>query len=396
MAGFSLCIPPCYASDERNGYAFAPVANGVKSDIGKDHAIFTASVSDGTGSAEFKFGIENIKITVDYSHEKFRVLKPKNLKLNVKYDTIIQASAEFHSSKTIPLGSLDIKIWGPLCVRMSLTANIGADGNIELNYTIHNTASMDWKKGKGISKSFTSATESTMEGQITLTAEATAMADLIIKFCGTHSLANIQATSGIVVIAKADADLLGNKPTCIDVFGYVPLRWGVNQKGCLITDINKKWKYNDTIWDSKTSKITFHFHWEDGKRTPGDECSRGKEDEVVQETEKTDGSPLSEYEIFKFEPMTFDFIELKEYITFLDQKKQYEIKFDSIPEGYTKNNLKYTIEDPSVCNVSEGIITGLKAGSTVIKISTNDGMFSATFVVIVNDDYSLDNEFQEL
>lgn len=379
----------------RAKYQLSPVANGVRMDVGKDHATFIATMSKEGKKAEFQFGIKNIKITTDYKHG-MTVLDPKELKLNVKYDTVIESYAELHESRTIPLGSLDIQVWGPLFVKMSLTANIGADGKIELNYTLHNSSSLEWKKGNGITKSFTSESSAILEGDITLTAEVTAMADLAIEFLGSHSLANVQATTGVVVIAKEDADLLGNKPTCVDVFGYVPLRWGVNQKGCLITKINSAWKLDGTVWDSKTSKITFHFHWEDGVRTANDECLRDKGEEVVQENEKPDGSPLDEYELFDFTPISFDFIQMKEYVTFIQPNNQYEIIFTSIPGDYTKTTLVYEVEDRSVCSVSGGVVTGLKAGSTLVKISTSDGMFSATFVVIVNDDYSIEGEWKPL
>ena len=371
------------------------VANGVKMDVGKDHVTFIATVTEEGRNAEFRFGIENIKITVDYKHG-WTVLNPEEVKLNVKYDTIIESNAEFHSSSSIPLGNLDIKIWGPLFVKITLTANVGADGQIELDYTVHNAAALGWKKGNGISKSFTSEPMGSIEGEITLVAEVTTFADLTVKFIGSHSLANIQGTTGVVVIAKEDMDLLGNQPTCIDVFGYVPLRWGVNQKGCLITQINSKWKLNGVIWDSETSKITVHMHWEDGLRTVNDECTRGEGEEVVQEQERPDGSPLDEYETFEFTPISFDFIELKEYVTFIDPGDQYEVVFDSIPEDYTQGALVYTVEDSSVCSVDGGVVTGLKAGSTLVKIATPDGMFSVTFVVIVNHDYSLDSEWQSL
>lgn len=377
------------------GYTLFHVANGVKMDVGKDHATFIATVEDEVGKAEFQFGIENIKITVDYKHG-WSVLDPKEVKLNVKYDTVIESNAELHSSTSIPLGSLDIKISGPLFVKITLTANVGADGQMELNYTIHNASTLGWKAGNGISKSFTSESTGNMEGEITLTAEVTVLVDLTVKFLGSHSLANAQGTTGVVIIAKEDADLLGNQPTCIDVFGYVPLRWGVNQKGCLITAINSKWKASGVIWDSTNSKITVHLHWEDGLRTANDECTRGEGEEVVQEQENPDGSPLDEYEIFEFTPISFDFIELKEYVAFMDPGDQYELVFDSIPEDYTQAALAYTVEDPSVCSVNGGVVTGLKAGSTLVKIATPDGMFSVTFVVIVNHDYSIDSEWQSL
>lgn len=387
-----------YPSDMSFGeqkYTLSPVANGVKVQKGKDHVTFVASVSEGSNKAEFRFGISNIKVTAAYKHG-LTVLNPKDVKLNVVFDTVVDASAEFHSSKTIPLGCIDINVYGPVFVRMSLVANIGADGEVELNYTIHNTANAEWKKGKGISKSFTSTTSATFEGNITMVAETTAMADLVIEFFGTHSIVNAQVTTGIVVVAKMDVDLLGNQPACVDVFGYVPLRWGINQKGCLVTAINGKWKADGVIWDSKTSEFTFHRHLEDYIRTPDDQCTRGTEEKVVQEDEDDDGNPLDEYEIFEFEAISFDFIRLKEYVAFLDTDEQTEITFTGIPEGYSESALVYTVEDTSVCKVQGGKIVGLKAGTTLVRISTPDEMFSVTLAVIVNNDYSIEGGFEAL
>lgn len=387
-----------YPSDMSNGeqkYTLSPIANGVKVDKGKDHVLFVASVSDGSNKAEFRFGISNIKVTVAYKHG-VTVLNPENVKLNVAFDAVMDASSEFHGSKTIPLGCIDINVYGPMFVRMSLVANIGADGEVELNYTIHNTANAEWRKGKGISKGFTSTTSATFEGNITMTAEMTNMADLVIKFFGEHSIVNAQVTTGIVMVAKMDVDLLGNQPACIDVLGYVPLRWGINQKGCLVTAINGKWKTKGVIWDSKTSEYILHRHLEDYVRTPDDLCTRGNEDKVIQEAEKADGTPLDEYEIFRFEPISFDFIRLKEYVAFLDKDGQAEITFTSLPEGYSGSTLVYTVENPSVCKVQDGKIVGLKPGATLVKISTQDRMFSVTLAVIVNDDYSINGGFEAL
>ena len=377
------------------GCIATPLTNGVKMDVGKDHATFSAVITENGLSAELLVGIKNIKITTDYKHG-MTVLNPEKVKLNIKYDTVIESAAEFHTSHTIPLGVLELQIWGPLFVKVTMMANVGADGKVELSYSIHNTSNLEWRKGWGVSQNFTAVTESNMEGKITLTAEVTTLADLTIEFWGDHSLANAQATVGVVIIAKEDVDLLGDYPTCIDVFGYVPLRWGVNQKGCMITSLNDKWKKRGVLWDSKTSEITVHMHWEDGSRTPNDKCLRDKGREVVQEREKTDGFPLSEYDYFDFAPISFDFIEMKEYIAFINPGDQYELQFDSIPGNYTQNTLSYTVENSSVCSVSSGVVTGLKAGGTLVKVSTPDGMFSTTIVVIVNYDYSLDDELQSL
>lgn len=387
-----------YPTDMRqNGqeYFLTPLANGVKIDKGKDHVTFVASITEDGNKAELRFGIKNIKVTTAYKHHS-HVLDPEEARLKVDFDVAMEASSELHCSKTIPLGSIDIKIVGPMFAKLSLTANIGADGEVNLDYSIHNTANTEWKKGRGVSKSFTTSTSAEADGEITLTAEMTTLADLVVKFFGDHSIMNAQVTTGVVIIAKTEVDLLGNQPACNDILGYVPLRWGVNQKGCLITAINKNWKMRGTIWDSKTSEFIMHRHIEDGARTPDDQCTRGEGEKVVQETEKADGTPLSEYDLFRFEPISFDFIELKEYAVFLDRNGQGRISFTSIPEGFTEENLMYTVEDPSVCKVQNGQVVGMKTGTSLVKISTPDGMFSVTLAVIVNDDYTIEGGFEEL
>lgn len=387
-----------YPTDMRqNGqeYFVDPLANGVKVDKGKDHVTFVASISEDGNKAELRFGIQNIKVTAAYNHRS-HILDPEEVKLKVDFDVAMEASSELHCSKTIPLGSIDIKIVAPFFVKLSLTANVGADGEVNLDYTIQNTANAEWKRGKGLTKSFTASTSAEADGQVTLTAEMTALADLVVKFFGDHSIMNAQVTTGVVLIAKMEVDLLGNQPACIDILGYVPLRWGINQKGCLVTAINKKWKMNGTIWDSKTSKYIMHRHIEDNVRTPDDQCTRGEGEKVVQEVEKADGTPLSEYDLFRFEPISFDFIELKEYAVFLDQNGEGRITFTSIPEGFTEQNLVYIVEDPSVCKVQNGQVVGMETGTSLVKISTPDGMFSVTLAVIVNDDYSIEGGFEEL
>ena len=80
---------------------------------------------------------------------------------------------------------------------------------------------------------------------------------------------------------------------------------------------------------------------------------------------------------------------------YLDPGESMSIGFESIPEGYTLNDLVYEIEDSSVCSVSNGIVTAKESGSTILKIKTKDGMLTAAMIIVVNYDYSLP-EFESL
>ncbi len=391
--------------DDGFSYTVEPLANGVSASDKGFKVSFDgeskSSGSDGSKSSakahgEFEIAITNVSFTGKYEHEFLRVWKPTEVSAQVNIDTVVRASIEGSVSKTIPLGSLDINVAGPFFVRLKLSANIGANGDVSLSYVTENTLQAGWKKKAGFQKSFDSASQLNFEANVALAAEATLLADVRIGFLGiSASVVNAQATTGVVATAKMDGDLLDtSEPMCTDILMYVPLRWAVNQEGCLLTEISKNFKASFTVWDSTNSPFKWHFHFEalngEIKRTAGDECTRGKGEKVVQEEVDEAEEPLDEYKIFDFEPIQFDFIILEQYKLILEPGKSANITFTEIPEGYDKNSLQYEVEDKAICSVSGGTVTGIEAGNTVIKISTKDGMFSVLIAITVNGDYSGD------
>lgn len=347
-----------------------------------------------SANGQLAVGIKNIRTDVKYESEWYNVLDPKVLEFKLHFDTEISSEIHGSASASIPLGEAYIQVWGPLNIKVMLTAHLSADGNISIGYTTENVLSVGWKKGAGLGKSYDSKANADFEADATLTAEATLLADLRLGFKKVScSVTNAQITSGAVAAGKVEADLLGEQPTCVDLKLYVPLKWGVNQSGCIITDINSNWKCSASIWDSDSSPVKLHIHLEDWQRTPGDVCTRTEP--VEQELTTPEGEPLEEIDPFDFEPLEFDFIELVSYTMYLGKGESLDIGFDSIPEGYTKNDLRYEVQDTAVCTVSGGTVRGNDAGSTVVKISTEDGMFTVSLAVTVNEDYSVEG-FQQL
>ncbi len=389
---------------EDGDYTLTNLANSAKVDKSGNQIVFTAkfdvqkSASNdrvkASSNGQLVVGVKNIRADVKYESEPFRILSPKVVECRLHFDT--EVSSELHGSvaASIPLGEAYIQVWGPLNIKLMLTAHLGADGNISISYTTKNVLTTGWRKGAGLNKSFDSTPSVNFEADATLTAEATLLADLRIGFKkASYSLTNAQVTSGAVAVGKMEADLLGDQPTCLDLQLYVPLRWGVNQEGCLITDINKNWKHSAVIWDSGSSPVKLHMHLEDWERTSGDVCTRT--DPIEQELTTPEGEPLEEINPFDFEPLEFDFIELVSYAMYLDEGESMDIGFESIPEGYSQSDLKYEVQDSAVCSVSNGKVSGNAPGSTVVKISTSDGMFTVSLAVTVNEDYSVEG-FEEL
>ena len=395
-----------YGLSSQDNHFIIPTANTVNSDISGDRVVFTASfdVQESTNSAsgskidmaangKLVVGIKNISVDVQYKSGWF-ILNPKKVECKVNFDTEISSEIHGNVSATIPLGEAYIQVWGPLNIKVMLTAHIGADGNISISYMADNVLTVGWQKGCGIQKNFDSNTTGDFDVDATLTAEATLLADLRIGWKKiSYSLTNAQVTCGVVARATVDSDPMGEQPTCADIKIYVPLRWGINLQKCLITDISDSLKYEGVIWDSANSPIQLHRHFEDWKRTEGDVCTRTEA--IEQELVTPEGEPLEEIDPFDFEPIEFDFIELKSYFMYMGEGESMNIGFESIPEGYSQDKLVYIVSDNAICSVADGKVTGKKAGSTTIKISTSDGLLSVTIAVTVNEDYTVDG-FEEL
>ena len=345
-------------------------------------------------NGKFEISITNIQVKTDIDYGIFSGLKKADA--TVSFDDKIEVSytAE-HYSKSINLGKVTVNIGTtPCAVEISLVLNIGMDGNAELTYTSTVVGNVSYKKDAGLSKSIKNNNQSfDFHAQVTVTAEPTIKADLQIL---SKSIANLKVTSGVVAIATVDVDLLGNNPSCIDIYLYVPLRWAVNEDGCIMTTISSKLKYSKTEWDSTNSPVNKRFHFEDFVETPNDECTRGKSDVVETDTVDEEGQPYDEYKIFDFEEITFEIIKLVTTQINIEEGASLAIGFVSIPSGFQVTDLIYTVENTSICRVDGGIVYGTGNGSTIVKISTPDGQYSTFVAVTVTGGYNDTSGFQDL
>lgn len=345
-------------------------------------------------NGKFEISISNIQVKTDIDFGLFSGLKKADA--TVSFDDKIQLSytAE-HYSKSINLGKVTVNIGTtPCAVEISLVLNIGMDGNAELTYTSTVVGNVSYKKDAGLSKSVKNNNQSfDFHAQVTVTAEPTIKADLQLL---SKSIANLKVTSGVVAIATVDVDLLGNQPSCIDIYLYVPLRWAVNEDGCVMTAISSKLKYSKTEWDSENSPVNKRFHFEDLVETPNDECTRGQNNAVETDTVDEEGQPYDEYKLFDFEEISFEIIKLVTTQINLEEGASLAIGFVSIPSGFQMTDLVYTVEDASICRVDGGIVYGTGNGSTIVKITTPDRQYSTFVAVTVTGGYNDTSGFQDL
>lgn len=52
------------------------------------------------------------------------------------------------------------------------------------------------------------------------------------------------------------------------------------------------------------------------------------------------------------------------------------VNISSYPTGYDASKFRWSIEDTSIATNSGGTITGVSAGSTILKVESTDGRFS--------------------
>lgn len=340
----------------------------------------------------FKAELSGIKANVDVDYGIFKGLKKAGITVSFDDSVTVNYTME-HQSKTIKLGTATVNLGIPgIDVKITAVANIGLDGEITLSYSSSVVANIDYRKGSGFSKSVDCGNSACdVHAQCTLTAEPTIKVDFLIVGL---SVANAKVTTGVVAIATVDMDLLGDAPDCIDVYVFIPLRWGINEDGCLITSISSKLKLSKVVWDSKSKNgPKWHYHWENG--TLVEECTRDKnkvETPPVDEDEK----PYDEYHLFDFEEIDFGVITVASQTIYLEKGESMKIGITSVPDGYSADKLVYSPDNANVCSVSGGRVTALSSGASTIKISTEDGKYSVYVTVIVEAEYHDVSGFEPL
>ncbi|SEP63424.1 Ig-like domain (group 2) [Lachnospiraceae bacterium RM5] len=345
--------------------------------------VFSASAKGKDASAEAKFsiGVKDIKATVNCKYKIGSGLE--NADLSLSFTNYVSGDVSGSFSKTIPLAEAEVVIPDtPLSIDILLEAHIGADGSISVSVENVNTISAAYKKGKsGMTCNVNSDTTSTFDFEASCVAELSLLVQLEAF---SIDILNAEATTGVAAQGSFKGDILDDTyEGYIDI--WIPLRLAVNKRPCLVTKIIESATYKKTIWDSKTSK--YKWHKEFGNK---DEKEAEKQDEDY-EIKDDKGNAIDEIEMFDFEPIDFDFIELATYMLFLDVNSTSQIEISHIPEDYDESEIEYTVVDPNVCVVSAtGLVTALNPGTTLIKVSTNDKTTTATIGVVVHEDLTVD------
>lgn len=359
-----------------------------------------AKVSNGsvTFDKTFKNGasisvkISDIKVTADIDYGFFKGLKKADATLSFQDQVKASYKNSRHTSEQYPLGKINVPLGTtPVAVEFTLIVNLGFDGEVTLTCSSNLVAKANYREGCGFAGSVENQNAACdLHAKATITVEPAVKAEIC---CLSRGIVNAKVTSGVVAVGTADIDILGEEPACLDLLMWVPLRWAINEDGCVLTDFVKGTKISRVVWDSESSRIKKHFHYEDLVLVEA--CTRGSEKKVETVVEEEEGRPY-EYKVFDFQELVFGFIRVSTQAVHLAGGESKTVQLIALPGGYGAVDLNYRTEDSSVCSVSGGTIQANGPGSTRVVISTGDGKFTTYVSVFVEQEYHDTSGFEPL
>lgn len=178
---------------------------------------------------------------------------------------------------------------------------------------------------------------------------------------GTHTQAQIPAANLYKLAAQKDIML------CTDVDAHWVSRMHCNSSSTLAGRLGFATKH-DFMKSSEQNRIPqLHGHFENGLRVP--HCTRNK-----------DRLPTA-----TFDAADSRAIEPERYSYLIRQGQQIQIGLKRLPEGYTKEDLCYTVQGRSVSVLDDGRIVAKEIGAAIVTIHTRDGRYKAHCNVVVRD-----------
>ena len=319
-------------------------------------------------------GIENILVRVNYEAETELALKGE-LKEKLKMMTI-----------PVPIGATGVT------VSIEVYVYADANGELKVECVTENTTSFSYQGGKIKKTSESNANSTNVEGGIDIEAGAGVTAKLKcfsipitdvgvkggVKFSFSTSLSKKEETkeeNGEILTVESyqwEGGLTRTLPV-------ITLSVGVEPSSLL--KLNMSWELVGENGLKKVEPLEI-FHWkltisnEIVDTAPIEGESDGASEKETEETQKQEetGGILGDSEI----------LDISQYTLSVGKGEVQAITVTSLPEGYTEADLQWSSDNEEVAVVSNGLVTGVGAGSATITVSTKDGAYEIACTVIVS------------
>ncbi len=338
--------------------------------------------------------LKNIKATVDLD------IKPSWKGLDIKRaevlvsDTVaagltVNVSEKSSFNKSFPAAKVTATLWGAITVNMDMAVKVGFDGEASIVWSIDTKEGITYASGK-TPKFVSQGSNSGIDAEIHAKANFNPSVKGTLKIAG-FSVANVGAVTGLNASADGKASTR-EEINCTDVQAYVPLSLFVNQNDSILgkMKLGKTW----TIWSAGSSPFQKSWHIENNQVVP--ECTKGdekEEDETKADEEANDINTTEKMdeELLKLMSEMDEHLIISSFFANVDEGKSDTVKVTRLPKDYDASKIVYTSNDTSIATVNQqGVITGVKQGTTVVKIATSDGKYAQYCTVKVSASYNVD------
>lgn len=210
----------------------------------------------------------------------------------------------------------------------------------------------------------------------------------------------VAESQGGVYKAEAGATVSLHVDTCFDVSVYGILKFGLTDSSYAAKFIGGKVKLTCTVFSSKNAKF-FNYHvdnwnWIGGVTNWGAVANQSActlqyrpFDEEPEATTPTESIEATENNDISFG----EFIVLSDFRGEVAVGGKYCISVTQLPTGYSMSDIVYKSADKSIAKVNaQGVVEGVKGGSTTIEVRTSDGKHIAMITIAVVEDNKVEFE----
>lgn len=337
--------------------------------------------------------LSNIKATVGID-VPYGIVKEANITITDNIDAQLKVSGE--ADKTFNMAKIPCRVSGVVGIDLVLTANVNASGEITLSLQVGTSEGISYKPlcVPKFHAQVTSCSKN-IEAKADLSFTPMFRADVVV---GPFTVANVGAYTG----ANATADITayddnGEKGTCIDLSGYVPLAVFVDDNGdTLLGSLGVKKTF--TIWGESNSQLKFHYHWEELKQV--EECTHTgdiiESEESAEESEQHENSENEDIIVVNEEAIEHintlgEYLSINSMYIVLDEGAAEQVTVSNMPEGYSMQDMTFRSSNAQAVTVdTSGTVYAVDEGDAIIKIQSKDGKYTTYCAVHVIADYSVE------
>lgn len=217
----------------------------------------------------------------------------------------------------------------------------------------------------------------------------------------TDAIQAVAESQGGVYKAEAGVTVSLHIDTCFDVSVYGILKFGLTDSSYAAKFIGGKVKLTCTVFSSKNAKFfschVDNWNWTGGVTNWGaaanqDACTL--QYKAFDEEPGATTAPTDSVETTENGDITFgEFILLSDFRGEVAVGGKYCISVTQLPAGYSMSDIMYESADKSVASVNgQGVVEGVKGGSTTIAVRTRDGKHMAVITIAVVEDNKVEFE----